>query len=285
MTEKIRKLAVNALGEAHKRFHGDVPLSDKRGEKGYVIDLRNNLLPCISLDDFKADFRKGKGDELKKKFRAPHSSAALAVNGFARFRDQSRIASLIVPKNIGGGFSDLKFEQKCPIDGVRGTPPHLDVVLLRSESVVGIESKLTEPIPGGKAADFKEVYDTIPNKRRNQGYYDEMQRLRSAPKDYQYLDAAQLIKHAFGLTDTYKDCSVTLFYLYWEPENKNDDELCQLFETHRNEIKKFSQQVSGSHVKFEAMSYPELWNEWRKSTSNWMPKYIYNLKKRYRVDI
>lgn len=34
---------------------------------------------------------------------------------------------------------------------------------------------------------------------------------------YQLLDAAQLIKHAFGLAHSRKNEPVTLVYLYWEP--------------------------------------------------------------------
>ena len=35
-----------------------------------------------------------------------------------------------------------------------------------------------------------------------------------------YLDAAQLVKHAFGLSTQLADHEVVLFYVFWEPENR-----------------------------------------------------------------
>lgn len=43
-----------------------------------------------------------------------------------------------------------------------------------------------------------------------------MERLLVQPQMYCYLDAAQLVKHAFGLTYTSPTMPVTLLYLYWE---------------------------------------------------------------------
>lgn len=47
-------------------------------EKGYVSEVRQNLVEGVGLADFEADFRQGDGNELQVKFRAAHSSAALA---------------------------------------------------------------------------------------------------------------------------------------------------------------------------------------------------------------
>ncbi len=62
--------------------------------KGYLIDEdpAHNLLPGIKLNDFESELSAGSGDELKWKFRAVHSSAALVVIAFAPFkRDPSRL--------------------------------------------------------------------------------------------------------------------------------------------------------------------------------------------------
>ena len=86
-----------------------------------------------------------------------------------------------------------------------------------------------------------------------------MERLRDgAPK---YLDVAQLIKHYLGLSNTI-DCSnrqVTLLYLFWEPENRDDFEL---FQAHRDELEEFSMEVEGTSIRFVFKSYPGLWAEW-----------------------
>jgi hypothetical protein len=46
-----------------------------------------------------------------------------------------------------------------------------------------------------------------------------MLRLIDAPDCYAWPDAAQLIKHAFGLAGRFGGRPVTLLYLYWEPAN------------------------------------------------------------------
>jgi hypothetical protein len=55
-------------------------------KKGYVSDASQNLIEGVHLSDFEADLRQGDGNELEGKFRAAHSSSALAVNTFAPFK-------------------------------------------------------------------------------------------------------------------------------------------------------------------------------------------------------
>ncbi|MGH6618390.1 MAG: PGN_0703 family putative restriction endonuclease, partial [Alphaproteobacteria bacterium] len=79
-------------------------------EKGYVSEACQNLIEGVRLVDFEADLRQGDGNELEGKFRAAHSSSALAVNTFARFKSDR--AALRLP--AGDGFTCLRFERKCP---------------------------------------------------------------------------------------------------------------------------------------------------------------------------
>lgn len=264
-----------ALSEAFIRQHPDTSLDPK----GYATDFRDTLLPQVLAEDFEKDLSAGGGNELPTKFRAAHSSSGLAVNCFAPFR------RMITDLEISGhtAFDDLQFERKCPT-GLRGRPPHLDVVLSGTGGVVGIESKLTEYL-SAKRAKFSPAYaEQIRDSRRDQGYFHEMQRLRDRPNHYRWLDAAQLIKHAFGLAHTFPDRPVTLLYLFWEPANPNAG---PEFAAHRNEIEKFRARVAGSSPTFEAMSYPELWQSWRDSasTSGWLHEHLENLQGRYLVSI
>jgi hypothetical protein len=55
-------------------------------EKGYVREASQNLIEGVRLDDCEADLNQGGGNEMKGKFRAAHSSSALAVNTFAPFK-------------------------------------------------------------------------------------------------------------------------------------------------------------------------------------------------------
>lgn len=78
-----------------------------------------------------------------------------------------------------------------------------------------------------------------------------MLRLRDRPDKYTWLDAAQLIKHAFGLARSFPDRPVTLLYLFWKPANPTAD---PEFVAHRDEIEEFRARVAGSSPAFEAMS-------------------------------
>ena len=245
---------------------------------GYVPDFRDNLLPLVCSEDFEEDLRHGAGNELENKFRAVHSSAALAVNCFAPFR--RRIADLALP-GIAAGFDSLQFERECP-SGLRGKPPTLDVLLSGPAGVVAIESKLTEFLSDSKA-EFSESYrDRICDGRREQGYFREMLDLMDDPETYVRLDAAQLIKHAFGLEHSFPDLPVTLLYLFWEPTNSGR---APEFAEHREEIAEFAERVEGSRVAFAAMSYPELWAKWREGAPEWLSGHLDNLEQRYLVEI
>lgn len=247
--------------------------------KGYVSDFRDVLLPMVSANDFEADLGAGSGNELQTKFRAVHSSSALAVNAFAPFRQ--RIGELALPDH--SGFQALAFEQKCPTGLRRGTPPNLDVLLSGISGVVGIESKLTEYLATHHARFSSAYEEEIRDARREQGYFREMLRLLDEPDSYRWLDAAQLIRHAFGLAGTFGERPATLLYLFWEPANPSAS---PVFAEHRREIAAFSERVAGSMPVFKAMSYPELWSSWRDAgQKDWLARHVEELRARYDVTL
>ncbi|MGX6647846.1 PGN_0703 family putative restriction endonuclease [Maricaulaceae bacterium MS644] len=267
---------IRALSEAFSRQHPDIALD----LNGYAADFHGTLLPGVSPEDFEGDLSSGDGNELETKFRAAHSSSGLAVNCFAPFRQ--RIADLTMPGH--SGFDTLQFERKCPTGLRGGRAPNLDVVLSGPNSVLAIESKLTEYLSAHRA-DFSPAYEAqIRDARRDQGYFREMLRLQDRPDHYTWLDAAQLIKHSFGLARSFPDRPVTLLYLFWEPANPNAG---PEFAAHRDEIDEFRARVEGSSPAFEAMSYPELWQSWRDSapTPGWLNEHLENLQGRYLVSI
>jgi hypothetical protein len=125
-------------------------------DKGYVEEASQNLIEGVRLEDFEADLLQGDGNELKGKFRAAHSSSALAINTFAPFK--GHLDALRLPG--GSGFDDLHFEQKCPHGLVGRRSPNLDVLAEGSSCVVAIESKLLEPL-SKHTAKFSPAYDAI----------------------------------------------------------------------------------------------------------------------------
>lgn len=271
----VRSRALTALRSAFARQRSDILIDDK----GYALDFRDTLLPLVATEDFEADLKAGDGNELQTKFRAAHSSSGLAVNCFAPFR--TRIVDLAMPDN--SPFHALQFERKCPTGLRGGRAPNLDVVISGPEGVVGVESKLTEYLVKHRAAFSPAYAEQIRDEQRKQGYFREMLRLIDAPDRYVWLDAAQLIKHSFGLARTFRDQPVTLLYLYWEPANPNAS---PRFAAHRQEIDAFTERVAGSTPEFRAMSYPELWRTWDAAgPAEWLARHIKALRARYEVTL
>jgi hypothetical protein len=147
--------------------------------------------------------------------------------------------------------------------------------------VVAIESKCLEPL-SPHVAKFAPAYEAgIMEARRETSWFREMLRLSEEPRAYRWLDAAQLVKHAFGIAYTFPDRPATLLYLFWEPSNP---EAYPEFGEHREEVARFAVAVSGDGPEFVAMSYPELWRSWDFDTQlEWLPAHIDRLRARYAV--
>lgn len=272
---RVRSLALCALRQAFSRQRPEIALD----AKGYAADFRDTLLTLVVPEDFEAELSAGDGNELQTKFRAVHSSSALAVNCFAPFRH--RMDDLILP--IEGPFEPLRFEQKCPTGLRGGRAPNLDVLLMGPGRVVGIESKLTEHLATHRASFSPAYSQQIRDERREQGYFHEMLRLMDAPDSYARLDAAQLIKHAFGLARAAADRPATLLYLFWEPANPGDH---QIFAEHRQEVADFGARVAGATPAFSAMSYRELWDNWHDARpASWLAAHLDELRSRYEVTV
>ncbi len=243
---------------------------------GYVAQPEENLIPGLSLSDFADDLRGGAGQELAGKFRAVHSSAALAINCFAPLRASAHRFDI-------GECRDLQvdgFERRFPIGLARAQAPHMDVVVTGAGGMVAIKSRCLEYLTP-KRATFSPRYRTeIVDERCTGPWFAEMVRLASGSgPGYVMLDAAQLIIHAFGLARA-AALPTTLLYLFWEPM---DAGLSPLFAQHRAEIDEFAARVKGSPLRFAAMSYPELWAAWDDTGDPFLRAHVAALRARYEV--
>lgn len=244
---------------------------------GYSTLFTDNLVSSVTVGDFGSDLEQGSGNELSGKFRAAHSSSALAVNCFGPFK--RNLSDLRV---CGAeGFTSLCFEKKCPT-GLHGTPPNLDVLMERADRVVAIESKCTEYLSPHTARFSMSYRTSIRDARRQSTWFREMQRLIDEPHAYSCLDAAQLIKHALGLMYCYPDRRVTLLYVYWEPLNAVD---VPVFGEHRREIAEFADRIAGTDTVFEATTYDGLWQSWDETAPQWLRTHLRDLRARYAVVI
>ena len=262
---------------------------------GYVKNIPDNLLSSVKQVDFLDELSSGAGMELKRNFLAIYSSSALAVNSFAPFRSLINHLSLPPPILNNEGINSLNFEKKCPTS-LKGTHPHLDVFLTgNNDKIVAIESKLTEIFSYNPNKKISNSY--FDDKSKNwygSEYYNELVRIRDGIENYQFLDATQLIKHAFGLTNTYMknpkslDQKITLLYLYWVPANIDSlkSPIKEIYEKHKGEIIKFKKAVDAAkNPSFEAISYPKLWEHWEKTVPENLQKHVKELTDRYLVNI
>lgn len=262
-----------ALTEAWHRVRPTVAID----HQGYVPALEDNLISDVTSSMFLEELSRGDGGELAWKIRAVHSSAALVVNTFARWKaspSQLSLAGLT-------GFRSISLEAKCTVCPGR-RPANLDVVAHDDHQVIGVESKLLETL-GSKKAAFAPAYDALQSQFATSKWYALIPELRHDPSLFRQLDASQLIKHSIGLTNQYPGRTLTLIYLYWEPSNASD---FPVYASHRADLERFGRLVAGDPVAFRAMSYAELWAAWdAQDAPEWLRDHVGALRARYEVSI
>jgi hypothetical protein len=226
---------------------------------GYTEALDANLFRPLHRDTL-SDFQRGSGDELGRngrrgKMLALHSSSALAVNVFDYWRGRS-LAWVAGAFSLTSEPSLLRFEAQFPT-GLPENPPNLDLAfVLADRQTVAVESKFTEPYGrANHAAPFKLKYfptgngvwydRALPRCQRLAG------RLHRGELQFQYLNAAQLLKHVLGLAQSSVG-QFTLFYVWYAVPS---DEARQ----HGEEIKAFAAEI-GSELDFRALTYQELFS-------------------------
>jgi hypothetical protein len=198
-----------------------------------------------------AEFGRGAGGELGSpgapgSMGSLRSSAALAVNVFDAWRG-TKLAPLTELIAADRWADRLRFEVTYPT-GLRGIPPHLDVVIDREGGIpVAIESKFTEVYSPAKN-EFRPSYFEDP------GLWDGMTRTRrlaegiaAGTEPFETLGAAQLIKHLLGLK---RQCGVgefRLLYLWYEWPG-------EIAEAHHLELERFSEAID-DELDFFALTY------------------------------
>lgn len=264
-------------------FRTDYPL--------YVREPNLNLVQGVALRSFEEDFSSAAGHELfgngntPPKFCAAYSSSALCANSFAIYRSDPSALRLLERS----GFDSLRFEAPCDTDLTRNhpfrTPPTLDALLQSSETLVGIESKCIEYLREKKQSKpwFSNSYGQIEDQLEG-GWVALYNLLKSEPSRFKFLDAAQLVKHVFGLRACAFEKEKILLYLYWQPANHA---LFKEFDRHRRELVEVAELVKVSVLKFEHCSYPEMWAQWERDASLGSPiqNHVARLKARYEVNL
>ncbi len=254
----------------------DVPID----KSGYTETLDANLFQPLHLDTLK-DFQRGSGDELGRdgrrgKMRALHSSSALVVNFFDYWRERPP-AWLRDALSLTSEPSSMGFEAQFPT-GLRGTPPNLDIQFaLANKRKVVVELKFTEVYAHtNKPTPFKDKY--FPSiyqlwaKCDLPLCQDVAHRLQSAELRFQYLNAAQLLKHILGLAQT-SIGPFTLLYIWYDVRSEEAKQ-------HENEIRQFAEAVR-TELDFRTITYQKLFQVVERSVATHHPSYCNYLRERY----
>ena len=210
---------------------------------------------------------KASGHELTSgKFWSRDSSAALAVNTFGWFIDRpERLPSLQEAQRPSWPPERVEVEYCARFPWQGGSHPWLDACVMTKSDVIGVESKRFEPFRDVKTVSFSDAYDR-PVWGTNMSPYEELRdRLRSGEETFKLLDAAQLVKHAFGLVTEARRQSKRprLFYLFAEPATVGGKPIKHAVKVrHREEIARFASLVEGAAVSFSARSYREWLSAW-----------------------
>ena len=265
------------IGWALERALPLIGSKGNRGEPAYTTTLDANLFEPLS-PEARREIEQGDGDELVEKGGPPkiyavHSSAALTVNVFHYWRHQPSLRPIVVALGLPGEECVLlEFEAKRPImdnpnRNVFRVDPNLDVVIhcgpeSRSREIA-IECKFTEPYRPSKPEDkglkwpyFRErqLWEGIPACREFAG------RIKSRDDHFQYLHAAQLIKHILGLKHRNGKDGFHLVYLWYDVPHEAAD-------SHRQEIDEFQKIVTADGIAFSATTFQEVIDSLRKHES------------------
>jgi hypothetical protein len=231
-----------------------------------------SFLPGVPATYVLERLARADGQEVSSgKLASPESSAALAVNTFGWFHDRpDRLPHFAM---LGQNIScptvvEVEYCARFPWSG--GRHPWLDAFVETPEAIIGIESKRFEPYRGPKDVELSDAYNRPVWGDHMAPYEQVRDKLRSRAEHFDFLDAAQLVKHAFGLvTEGHRKAKRPyLVYLFAEPTeyagHPIDDAKKQ---AHRSEIARFAAAVKGAEVGFGAISYREWLDSWPDSDS------------------
>lgn len=228
------------------------------------------FLPGVPSDEIIKRLEGSDGNEIGSgKFFNPNSSAALAINCFGWFLHKPELLPAFPSLEITFPAVEIEVEYQVRFPWSGGRHPWLDAAIFTPDHIIGIESKRYEPFRDTKQVAFSEAYSRDVWGANMSPYIQMRNDLSSRKLNFKYLDAAQLVKHAFGLvTQANKmDKKAQLVYLYSEPKSIGNQRVIETDELkgHREEIAQFSEAVADAEVKFFAISYREWVGSWAAS--------------------
>jgi hypothetical protein len=249
------------------------------------------FLPGLPVDLIRAAYAAAPGNEIDSgKLESPESSAALVANTFGLFLSEPEaLPPLSGSENCGWPALSVRLEAVVRFPWKGGRHPCLDVLIETEKCLIGIESKRYEPFRSKSKAVFSEAYWRPVWGDAMAGYEHVRDDLRDENTTFMHLDAAQLIKHAFGLrTEVHRNKDfpgkqAVLLYLYAEPTQWPDGRLISDddIDRHRSEISRFSEIVADDEVVFRSCSYGELLTQWDQASNQAIRRHSQAIKERF----
>lgn len=227
----------------------------------------STFLPGVPEDLVRAALSKAGGNEIDSgKLDSPESSAALAANAFGWFIERpADLPPFPAPADLDWPATRVDVERQMRFPWGGGRHPWLDAAVETATHVIGVESKRFEPFRDLKTVSLSDAYDRDVWGERMAPFTAMRDSLRAGSTAFAHLDAAQLVKHAFGLVTEGRRLGKTpvLLYLYAEPERRGSERISpEAMERHRAEIADFGAVVAGAEVRFAACSYREWLSGW-----------------------
>ncbi len=229
---------------------------------------RAALLDHLPKDLILARYQMAAGAELTSgKFASPESSAALVANAFGFFADRPGLLCLPCPPLAAGEARAVYLEVEMRFPWCGGRHPWLDVAIETETALIGVESKRYEPFRKGRPESLSDAY-CRPVWGDAMAPFEAMRDALRGGRCFRFLNACQLVKHAFGLRTQAKRQGrrVTLLYLYAEPAAFPDGRPIPPGEiaAHRAELADFTTEVTTSAVEvvFCSLSWRELLQHW-----------------------
>lgn len=216
------------------------------------------FLPDVPEQRVRAAFTRSPGNEIASgKLAHPDSSAALAANGFGWLLDRPDQLPPFPPLtdlDWPATHVDLEREMRFPWSG--GRHPWLDAAVETERHLIGVESKRFEPFRDAKRAHLSDAYDRDVWGEGMAPWTALRDVLRASPYLFRRVDAAQLVKHAFGLVTEGRRTgkAPVLLYLHAEPARVPAAAIAQ----HRDEVARLAAMVAGAAVRFAACT----WVDW-----------------------
>lgn len=234
--------------------------------KGLGFDSGAIFLPGVSVVKCIEALAKAGGNEVESgKLLSPESSAALAVNTFGWFLDRpDTLPAFPCLSDLDWPAVKIDIERQMRFPWSGGRHPWLDAAVETQNYLIGVESKRFEPFRDAKTGHLSSAYDRDVWGEEMGPYTALRDSLREA-NEFRFLDAVQLVKHAFGLVTEGRRVGKqpVLLYLFAEPAELAGKPIPQRsINVHREEIAEFAQSVSGAEVGFAACSYREWLDTW-----------------------